>query len=77
MIFDSTVDSMTVRAAHVLRVRKAQRAGEAEAVLRPGRGRTERAALRRRAGNALVVLGHRIGGTTPPLATGRLGRVAG
>ena len=77
MKFDPTVVSMTLRAEHELLVRKAQRAWEAEAALRPGRGRTDRAALRRRAGNALVVLGHRIGGTTPPLATGKLGRVAG
>jgi hypothetical protein len=80
-MFNPTI-IMTVRAEHELRVRKAQRAWEAaaweaEAALRPGRGRTERAALRRRAGDALVVLGQRIGGTTPPPATGKLGRVAG
>jgi hypothetical protein len=66
----------TIRTEHELRVRRAQRAWEAETVLRPVHGGTERTALRRRAGNALVVLGQRIGGT-PPLVTGQLGRVAG
>ena len=67
----------TYRAAHELRVQRAQRAWEAEAALRPDRVRTERATLRHRAGVALVVLGHRIGGMPAPLATGQLGRVAG
>ena len=76
MMYDPIVFS-TIRAEHELRVREAQRAWEAGPTLRPDRGRTGRAALRGRAGYALVVLGHRIGGTTPPLATGQLGRVAG
>ena len=76
MMYDPIVFS-TIRAEHELRVQKAQRTWEFEAPLRPDRGSTERAALRHRAGIALVVLGHRIGGTPPPLATGKLGRVAG
>ena len=76
MMFNPTVVSMAVRAEHELRVRTAQRARAVEAARRSGRGRTERAGLRRRAGDALVVLGHRVGGTSP-LATGKLGRVAG
>ena len=76
MIYEPNIFS-TIRAEHELRVRKAQRAWESKAALPPERGSTERAALRHRAGVALVVLGHRIGGTPPPLATGKLGRVAG
>jgi hypothetical protein len=68
MIYDPNIFS-TIRAEHELRVRKAQRAWESKAALPPDRGSTERAALRHRAGVALVVLGHRIGGMPPPLAT--------
>jgi hypothetical protein len=75
MTYDPNMFS-TIRAEHELRVREARRAWEAGAKLRPDRGRTEQAALRHRAGIALIALGHRIGGT-PPLAPGKLGRVAG
>jgi hypothetical protein len=68
MVYDPNIFA-TYRAAHELRVLKAQRTWEFEAPLRPDRGSTERVALRHRAGVALVVLGHRIGGMPPPLAT--------
>jgi hypothetical protein len=73
MMHDPTVFA-TARAEHELRVRAAQRAGEAAAY--GGRGEPAPPWLRRWAGNALVFLGHRIGGTTPPPATVKLGRVA-
>jgi hypothetical protein len=68
MVYDPNIFA-TYRAAHELRVLKAQSTWEAEAALQSDSVQTERVALRHRAGVALVVLGHRIGGMPPPLAT--------
>jgi hypothetical protein len=76
MMPDPTV-FMIARTEHELRVRAAQRAGEAEATAREGRAVPPRTPFRHRAGAALVALGHRIGGTTAPTAVGGLGRIAG
>ena len=64
------------RAEHELRVREAQRFWQAEAASRLDQGRTARTSLRRRAGNALIVLGARLQGTTASPAAGELGQVA-